>query len=190
MCVQINIGYTVQQPQTNSAENQTRRVTFTARIQINNQCLNTVQKSLQVLWGERTGHMCNPCGCSGHIPFLITPPTLEPGTIQVDSSHRLLCFTPHPLLPATVVMSSVQRWASRPGRRSGELSCSRCTAVFYGYREPEVGWCQCCGGQGGWDARPFNSPSQSFGQVGQMEVVHLIHYTESDVMLTSLFFCF
>lgn len=36
-------------------------------------------------------------------------------------------------------------------------------------------------------ARPFNSPSQSFGQVGQMEVVHLIHYTESDADKPFLF---
>lgn len=37
---------------------------------------------------------------------------------------------------------------------------------------------------GGGEARPFKSPPQSLGQVGQMEVVHLIHYTESDVSLT------
>lgn len=45
----------------------------------------------------------------------------------------------------------------------------------------EVGWHQ---SWGGWEARPFKSPPQPLGQVGQMEVVPLIHYTESDVTLT------
>lgn len=46
------------------------------RIQINKRCLNTVQKSLQVLRREGKRHMYNPCGCWSCIPFLITPPTL------------------------------------------------------------------------------------------------------------------
>lgn len=37
---------------------------------------------------------------------------------------------------------------------------------------------------GDWDAQPLKNPPQSLGQVGQMEVVHLIHYTESDLSLT------